>query len=287
MTSLGTFIIALAVFISTTLYWALLFNLNISFLQVAFVDNPGEPLATNLKNTNGSKSSAIFSATEIWLQSVNFFLADAVLVFRAWVIVPYPQYYKMINVVFLIMSGAAALIACVSRMFQSTNEDEVSTIYTVWSRAQLAGWILSLLCNVLGTGLIGHRAWSFYRQSGIQGRLKNQGNTSLIGDTLSLLVESGALYIVLQITFIALQRAPRKSSLDARVGAANIAAQALLSCCIVLSGVFPISTLCIVALKHSIADRQLMQSSEGSLSNPRATVELSRLQFSSSPAPHQ
>ncbi|KAH8800578.1 hypothetical protein DL96DRAFT_1636393 [Flagelloscypha sp. PMI_526] len=291
MPALRMFLVATIIFASTTLYWSLLLDLNIRILRTAFVNRPDLPLATNLTEANKA-SGVIFDKAEIWLQSLNFFLADAVLVFRVWVIVPSPKYLRWGNLGLLIASGVAALLACIVRMIASDASDNTlnnvwsnpkTDLNDVWSKAQLASWILSLVCNLVGTVLIGYRTWSYFHVSSPEHLRKIRRDPLSAGNTMAMLVESGGLYILLQIAFIALHQTTQNPSLDVSVSGTNIAAQSLLSCCIIFCGIYPISTLCIVALNRSIANRQPAWDHNTSLHIPNGSSRLSTVEFSAPP----
>ncbi|KAI0049833.1 hypothetical protein FA95DRAFT_775028 [Auriscalpium vulgare] len=170
------------------------------------------------------------------IATFNFVLGDGIVMWRAYII--WERNRRILVVSFLLL-----LIMLGASVWQ--------IVYTV-IRVQLtidhvyqAGIFMTLLTNVVATGLIGYRAWRHYRSSSVvQIRIGRDRALAV----LLLLVESGALYCAIWVAVIALFIRPA-SPVSAVSTGAQISAAALPH----ITGMYPtvIVVLCKLQASYS------------------------------------
>ncbi|KAF5374046.1 hypothetical protein D9757_010052 [Collybiopsis confluens] len=130
--------------------------------------------------------------TPSWTTTINLLISDAIVVWRAWTLFQRAKIFKLL-LLFLMFSNVVINIAdCIwidtevkSEAFQSTVLDWMSNL-------------ISLVVNLLATGLISWTAWSHRRMlasAQVQKRSK-------VENLLLMLIESGAIYCGIQTIFV-------------------------------------------------------------------------------------
>ncbi|KIK69949.1 hypothetical protein GYMLUDRAFT_67201 [Collybiopsis luxurians FD-317 M1] len=146
-------------------------------------------------------SDGTISESPIWskpslLANITLYLAilvsDAFLCYRTYTV--WSQSLKIIAIpVLLLLSDLASMIYLIKIMANSNTPNYFDSV----NRATKYIIIVTLIFNVLNSALIAYRIWSVRRRSGSIRRQED-----MLGNFLSIVVESAALYSALLITYI-------------------------------------------------------------------------------------
>ncbi|KAI0045127.1 hypothetical protein FA95DRAFT_1573987 [Auriscalpium vulgare] len=148
------------------------------------------------------------------IATLNFVLGDGIVMWRAYVIWERSRHILGISLLLLFLMVGASIwqITYTAIRVQS----HIDHVYQT-------GVFMTLLANVVATGLIGYRAWRHYRSSSVV-KIRIQRDRALA--VLLLLVESGALYCAIWIAVISLCVRPA-STVSVLSHASEIVAAAL------------------------------------------------------------
>ncbi|KAI0258640.1 hypothetical protein BC834DRAFT_699963 [Gloeopeniophorella convolvens] len=141
---------------------------------------------------------------EVTAPSVNAFISDAIVMWRAWVIWDKSRKVLAVSIALSLATvatgiwstwGIAEVIASrgsgVSVLHRRFDADTHNILGT------LVSFVLSLASNLWAFGLVAWKAWSRRR---LVGQLHNEGfRGSIVGRTLVLLLESGAVYSLIWV----------------------------------------------------------------------------------------
>ncbi|KAH8831101.1 hypothetical protein DL96DRAFT_808377 [Flagelloscypha sp. PMI_526] len=227
--TLVMFALTTVVFLFTTADWiASLYNL-VDLIQVGFVDLPGSDLVRQFQKAQ-ARMQWIFVFDE-WPMNVNMSVNDAILVWRVCCLFPHNVWVR-VSVCFLgIASGALALaLAIGASVYRLTGGEEDTLSGTERLGALPTAWIaVSIFTNMVCIGLISRIAWK-HRTT-----LLRSKSTSSIQKILSFLVESGVIFVILQLTMFITQCIERPLLSPQDITATSIVRAATLSAAIVPS----------------------------------------------------
>ncbi|KAJ6516896.1 hypothetical protein C8R47DRAFT_1268657 [Mycena vitilis] len=168
----------------------------------------------------------------MWPRNMNLIVADAIVVWR--MIVLYPNKVVRAGILFLLFSFSALAL------FNSIGEP----INGPFERALVLSTVaqfMSFGTNLIATGFISWKAWSYQRKNPRAWRGTAESNA--VNGALMLLIETGILYLSWQL-LVAIS-----------CTAAQFASNAIVESTTIIAALYPTSTLVIVALKKSIADQ--------------------------------
>ncbi|TBU25893.1 hypothetical protein BD311DRAFT_726926 [Dichomitus squalens] len=134
-----------------------------------------------------------------FLVSVCDLMGDFILLYRCWVL--WGQSYWVIALPFM---TAVAGFACIGRVVRIvvTQTPTSSTPDPSLVPLDIAGYALPLCTNAMATGLIAYRIWSMSVLNDGQATL--QSSARLAKNAMTIIVESGLLYLVTQLVFVVL-----------------------------------------------------------------------------------
>ncbi|KAJ7875038.1 hypothetical protein B0H13DRAFT_2348366 [Mycena leptocephala] len=197
----------------------------------------------------------------MWPRNMNLIVADAIVVWR--MIVLYKNKVVRIGILFLLFSfGTLAL-------FNSIGEP----INGPFERALVLSTVASFLSfgiNLIATSAISWKAWTYrqkYPKSWTGTRSSNAVNSALL-----LLIETGLLYLSWQL--LAATISYLSSQCDGQTQSCmniQFASNALAESTTIIAALYPTSTLVIVALKKSIADKCGPLPSTTAVTSPTST----------------
>ncbi|KAF9067042.1 hypothetical protein BDP27DRAFT_1365154 [Rhodocollybia butyracea] len=122
--------------------------------------------------------------------SIQVMLNDIVICWRAWVLFPHSKFWKILLAVCVIGNIGVNFADCIEDILTSDAELAGSVVILDWM-----GIAFSLLTNMLATTLIGWKTWAYYQTM----RETPVWKSSQARNILLLFVESGALFLILQI----------------------------------------------------------------------------------------
>jgi len=121
---------------------------------------------------------------------------------------------------------------------------------TIAESLQVICFSMSCGTNIIGTCLIGFKAWEFRRY--IRMNTGGKGKSTVIQRCLDLMTETGILYCILQFTFLMLNSI-QSSNNEPSGGAMDIATHLMIEAAIVIGAIYPILTVILVSQSRSIA----------------------------------
>lgn len=181
----------------------------------------------------------------MWPRNMNLIVADAIVVWR--MIVLYQNKVVRIGILFLLFSfGTLAL-------FNSIGEPADGPFERALIFSTVASF-LSFGTNLIATSAISWKAWT-YRQK-YPKSWKGTQSMNAVNSALLLLIETGLLYLswqllVATISYLSSQCDGKTQSCVAIQFASNAFAESMT----IVAALYPTSTLVIVAMKKSIADK--------------------------------
>ncbi|KAH8826592.1 hypothetical protein DL96DRAFT_1608426 [Flagelloscypha sp. PMI_526] len=243
--TLVMFCLTFLLFVVTSCQWVSLVAQDIILLRVGFVDLPGSNIIAQFQKAQAAVQW-IFS-WENWPQPLNFAVNDAILVWRVHCLFPHNRLVK----IFTTALGLGSVVTCLTYSIYNAVADKaagaagptvnVLSGYTSISSLRLAYWILSFLTNVACTGVIGWIAWQHRR-------VIQEKSATTVQKVLALLVESGVLFIVVQILMITF------GVIDVPVlSPTDIVARSITHAAIVCSAIVPTLVIVIVSRDESLA----------------------------------
>ncbi|KAI0049834.1 hypothetical protein FA95DRAFT_1603999 [Auriscalpium vulgare] len=166
---------------STTNKW-LTIAITVMYL-VATAHAVGSAWPFNSTSDDLERSMAIDSLLTS-IATLNFVLGDGIVVWRAYVIWDRNRHILCVPFLLLLITLGTSVWQIMYTIFRVRVQANVDHAYQI-------GLFMTLLTNVVATGIIGYRAWQHYRSSSVvQIRIgRDRALTVLL-----LLVESGALY---------------------------------------------------------------------------------------------
>lgn len=181
-------------FVLSTIYWVI--SVVVTFLIIRAWFSKLDPATHSLPNW-----LPMFGAVLL----INFIITDGVVVWRAWVISPdLNKTILMTPVVTLALDSLVYLtiIVVTAGLFMTPEGAHIHKLLRlIFSIAQVCNLVLSLLTNVISTSIIATTSWK-YRKSLISYNVDGYTST-LASKVLVFLVESGLLYILIGVFFIA------------------------------------------------------------------------------------
>ncbi|KAI0252408.1 hypothetical protein BJV78DRAFT_1360933 [Lactifluus subvellereus] len=174
----------------------------------------------------------------IYVPIVNYILSDCIVLWRAWVLwnrrfilfIP-PLIFILCT---LVISVASAAFAYEGFKTKSVRKTDIS--YTL----RWYVWGLTISTNVWATFLIFIRAWEHRRF--LRSQFGKENATSKAESVLAFLVESGALYLCIWLTFITVAVVASPATLLFRISIVQ------------LVGIYPTAVFVVVTMRMSAAD---------------------------------
>ncbi|KAH9946545.1 hypothetical protein B0H21DRAFT_808880 [Amylocystis lapponica] len=178
----------IVLFLSCTAHWVLEFNIFYTMLQ-----SPGTSGYVNV-------TRKIFGA-EILLSLIDFF-GDAVFIYRCWLV--WRRNYGIIVLPFL--TALAAGFACIIEITHLVlTTDFLAPVAPVATPLGIAGYAIALATNVLVTLLISGRIWALaHAGADVDTAGVPMRGRALAHHAIGVIVESGALYLAVQLVYLVL-----------------------------------------------------------------------------------
>ncbi|KAI0252406.1 hypothetical protein BJV78DRAFT_353779 [Lactifluus subvellereus] len=174
----------------------------------------------------------------IYVPSVNFILSDCIILWRAWVlwdrrfILFTPPFIFMLCT--LVISVASAIFTYEGYKTKSVRKTDISNIL----RWCICG--LTISTNLWATCLLFIRAWQHRRL--LRSQFGKENATSKAESALVFLIESGALYLCIWLTFITVAAVASPAVLLFRISIVQ------------LVGIYPTAVFVVVTMRMSAAD---------------------------------
>ncbi|KAJ6562619.1 hypothetical protein B0H19DRAFT_1145157 [Mycena capillaripes] len=188
-------------------------------------------------------NQGIKSRILMWPRNMNLIAADAIVVWR--MIVLYPNKIVRIGILFLLSSfGILALFN--SMGVPSNGPFERALILST------VGSFLSFGTNLIATAAISWKAWTYQRKN----PHRNTKSAHAVNNALMLLIETGILYLSWQLLVAIITNVSNHcDGTTQSCMSVQYASNALAESTTIVAALYPTSTLVIVSLKKSIADR--------------------------------
>ncbi|KAH8831170.1 hypothetical protein DL96DRAFT_1586709 [Flagelloscypha sp. PMI_526] len=236
------FALTTIVFLLTTADWiAFLYNL-INLLRVGLVDLPGSDLLRQFQKAQADIQWVF--ALENWPLAVNMSVNDAILVWRVFCLFPHNIWVRASVCLLGVASTVLAVRISIGGTLEIVRGDEGNTLSgTEITGPTITSWIVvSILTNLVCIGLIGRIAW-FHRKL-----LLGFKQTGPVQKILSLLIESGVVFIFIQLTMVVIRRVERPI-----LSPQDIAARSVMIAASSIAAITPSLVLIIVSQEGSLA----------------------------------
>ncbi|KZV60235.1 hypothetical protein PENSPDRAFT_620180 [Peniophora sp. CONT] len=193
----GMLAVTTAMAIASTSYWGVSLAIVIKNLRDILVNHPTSPLSDrfDMANVNVLK----LYAAEVYLPMVNYWLSDAVVVWRAWTLWPQRKWLVFPFPIFCLFASFVTNLVVGGMKVRAMHNDSDAWEYAM-SYLQIASWSLSLGTNFFATLAIAWKAWVFRRN--ISDNLGESSSRMRVEKVLAMLVETGALYLVTQLAVV-------------------------------------------------------------------------------------
>ncbi|KAF8233304.1 hypothetical protein L208DRAFT_1395954 [Tricholoma matsutake] len=241
--TLAIFILIILSFTATTIYWAAWMAYVTIRMCSVFVKNAGMELSEKMALSNAA--AAKLYLFELYLIPFMGFINDIVVKWQAWVLFPQCR-WVMIGPLFFL------LVAFVTMLIGLPTAERSQNMFIIISNCMLAA---SIVTNLLTTLLIGYKLWVYQKATNNLGLKKQQSHVQKV---LFLLVESGVIFLILQLAYFLL------GMLTSNTGTAAYYAHAVFSSIYYKLGaslpsamictMYPALILIIVNKEHSIID---------------------------------
>ncbi|KAF8232235.1 hypothetical protein L208DRAFT_1397642 [Tricholoma matsutake] len=232
--TLAIFILIILSFTVTTMNWAACMAAVTIQICSVLVRNVGMELSEKMALSNTAITKLDFINLE--LPSFMWFINDIVVIWRAWVLFPQHQWVMIGPLFFLLLTFVTMLIAIAMAVKSQNMSNIMST----------CNFAASIVTNLLATLLIAYKLWDYQKATKNLGLKKQQ---SPVQKVLFLLVESGVIFLILQLANLLL------TILTNTLGTAAYYAQAVFNSIYnELVAMYPALILIIVNKKHSIID---------------------------------
>ncbi|KAI0252411.1 hypothetical protein BJV78DRAFT_1352427 [Lactifluus subvellereus] len=199
-------------------------------------------IALTIRQSTHSKVHVMPTPSEsvalIYVPAINFFLSDSIVLWRAWVLWNRRSMWFIPPLIFLF----STLVFSVAGLVLAYEGFTTHSAYKA-NMSYILKWILwgfTISTNLWATCLIFIRAWQHRRS--LHSQFSNKSATSKTESALAFLVESGALYLCLWLTFVILAALKSPAVLLFRT---NI---------VQLVGIYPTAIFTVVTMQMSAAD---------------------------------
>ncbi|KAF8239185.1 hypothetical protein L208DRAFT_1386430 [Tricholoma matsutake] len=189
--TLAIFILIILSFTATTIYWAAWMASVAIQICLVLVKNVGMELSEKMALSNAA--TAKLYLIELYLSPFEWFINDIVVIWRSWVLFPQHQ-WVMIGPLFFL------LVAFVTMFIGIAMSERSQNMLTIMTDCSLAA---SIITNLLATLLIAYKLWDYQKATKNFGLKKQQ---SPVQKVLFLLVESGVIFLILQLVNLLLSR---------------------------------------------------------------------------------
>ncbi|GLB42420.1 hypothetical protein LshimejAT787_1104350 [Lyophyllum shimeji] len=238
------FIITLTTFVLGTVYWASFLEGFVYKIQASLVDDLDQPLDdARLDDIN----THLFTTNTIqnWVSQLTPFISDGIVVWRAWVLFAEQRSVLAAPIVLLI---AGTALSITYSALTSTFAASLSAQFgenTVPAKIYHASLALSLATNAGATLLIPYKLRTLresFRGMAVRG-------SSPVQRVMILLVESGALFCMLQVVTVALVLVPFTPFSPTDVGGTTMLSMYYLFC-----AMYPTAVMILVKCQQSVVE---------------------------------
>lgn len=193
------------------------------------VSSPSSPLVTRILNA------------QMYLPIINFIVSDAIVIWRAWVLWERRVIVLLLPAIFFAGTIISAIISAVHdvdvKVSVSSNPD-----YRVVVLGKIVVWSLTIATNILATLLVAWKAWQHRRV--IKKNLGKETRRTRVEKILALLIESGFLYCIIWILFIA-------ANFEVF---GDVGRQIMMSIMVQITGIYPTLVVVLVSLQRTSLD---------------------------------
>lgn len=181
----------------------------------------------------------------MWPRNMNLIVADAIVVWR--MIVLYPNKVVRGGIFFLLFSFSTLAL------FNSIGLPADGPFERALILSSLASF-LSFGTNLVATAAISWKAWSYHRKNPQPWRVTQSSHA--VNNAFLLLIETGVLYLSWQllVAIITYSSSYCDNNLES-CKSVQFASNAIVESTTIVAALYPTSTLVIVGLKKSIADK--------------------------------
>ncbi|KIK57908.1 hypothetical protein GYMLUDRAFT_737035 [Collybiopsis luxurians FD-317 M1] len=127
-----------------------------------------------------------------WIGTIAVLLSDSIVVWRAWTFFEHAKLPRYLLAFLMIANIGVNIADCIWADIEVQTELTGSTILDWFSG------VLSVVVNMVATGLIAWKAWN-HHQLMVEAEIRRRSRAE---DLLLLLIESGAIYCALQVAYI-------------------------------------------------------------------------------------
>ncbi|KAF8240294.1 hypothetical protein L208DRAFT_811694 [Tricholoma matsutake] len=233
--TLAIFILIILSFTEATIFWAAKMAFGTIQMCSVLVKNVGMELSEKMALSSAATAKLVL--IEIYLSPLTWVINDIVVIWRAWVLFPRCQWVMVGPLFFLLVTFVTMLIGLATA-------ERSQNMFIIMSYCSFAA---SIVTNLLATLLIAYKLWDYQKATKNLGLKKQQ---SPVQKVLFLLVESGVIFLILQLANLLLDllmpNTPGTAAYYAYVVFGGIYYE--------LVAMYPALILIIVNKKHSIIE---------------------------------
>ncbi|KAL0569477.1 hypothetical protein V5O48_012490 [Marasmius crinis-equi] len=275
-------LVTIVLFLISTVLWATEVSHLITMLKTFFLDYPQLPLEDRYPEYKQRYKLDILGNAEEAMFLTNMIIADAVVIWRAWVLTKNTRLHEMVYIpIVILLTSLAFGILAIDCLVQSpgTVTSSIGGDSRTCRWAEPIAWGLSLLTNVGSTTLIGIRAWQY---SKFLKRADLSARKSRSLRIITILVESGLVYCLFWLSQVELffeNPVRYKASTFIQMFLNAVGDQ--------VSGLYPTIIIILVNMERSISDVSVAEGSAGTdvSSNRLARAEVSTIEFCTQEGP--
>ncbi|KAJ6575956.1 hypothetical protein DFH09DRAFT_1361610 [Mycena vulgaris] len=245
--NLAMFSVTLLTFVSTTLFWTMYIAQYTTTIQLNLYSNFDVSIVD--RAAVASRQAIRFSMVILWPQLINFMVGDAIVVWRVWVLYSRRKYIRTSLVVLWVIT-ALSYTAYTGWRQHLMIKNGTGAFDTTAEKLQVICFSLSCATNIIGTSLVGLKAWEFRRL--IRMNTGGTGKPTVVQRCLDLMTETGILYCLLQFTFLMLNSI-QSSNNKPSGGSFDIATHLMIEAAIVVGAIYPLLTITMVSQSRSLA----------------------------------
>ncbi|KAJ7753181.1 hypothetical protein B0H16DRAFT_1544734 [Mycena metata] len=245
--NLAMFSVALLTFVSTTLFWTMYIAEYTATIQLNLYSNFDVSIVD--RAAVASRQAIRFSMVILWPQLINFMVGDAIIVWRVWVLYSERKYIRTSLVVLWVIT-ALSYTAYTGWRQHLMIKNGTGAFDATAEKLQVICFSLSCATNIIGTCLVGLKAWEFRRS--IRMNTGGTGKPTVVQRCLDLMTETGIVYCLLQFTFLMLNSI-QSSNNKPSGGSFDIATHLMIEAAIVVGAIYPLLTVTMVSQSRSLA----------------------------------
>ncbi|KAE9395568.1 hypothetical protein BT96DRAFT_922766 [Gymnopus androsaceus JB14] len=195
-----------------------------------------------------------------WPSIITLLISDGIVAWRAWVIWPGS---KIIQYTLITLMFGNIVLNLAGNIFQNVQMDFVTS-----NSLSMVAIFISLGVNITATAMIGLKIWYHHRTTRILHWSKKR-TFSPAGRILLLLVESGALFCIVQLITAILNILNNYTAL---LSSLQFAYLILIQFFLGLTSIYPMVIMILISLDQSALDETFQHDNGGTINTPSPTI---------------